>query len=298
MGALTVLKSSFNEGQPLPHLTGKELDSSSATHATEPATEHEEEANTSWDDITEAPPARTPIIISEDDAHHPKRVKETYFHRSQIKDTLIVQKHHKVNDDEVHEENPHLEDFLIPHHSVHVERPEEADKAAGEEVKPKEEDPEAVPEKKECCAHGILHHTESATLAAEEEQAAAEKPKRKVQFGSVLVRDYEMILGDHPCCSYGPPVTLDWDYLEYEALEVNEYEFHRPPRKGIRKMGLNYYKRKQLLSDAGYTDADFKLSKKRIGRAKFNRSLTRQILPLMKVEDAIESSYRKIKRLA
>eukprot|EP00581_Thalassiosira_minuscula_P001756 CAMPEP_0183742214 /NCGR_PEP_ID=MMETSP0737-20130205/64204_1 /TAXON_ID=385413 /ORGANISM="Thalassiosira miniscula, Strain CCMP1093" /LENGTH=194 /DNA_ID=CAMNT_0025977765 /DNA_START=120 /DNA_END=703 /DNA_ORIENTATION=- len=49
--------------------------------------------------------------------------------------------------------------------------------------------------------------------------------KRKISFGTVSVRDYGIILGDHPCCSYGPPITIDWDYHQHEALDVDVYEF-------------------------------------------------------------------------
>jgi len=227
-----------------------------------------------------------PTIICEDDADlpvqdppkippariHVKHAKETHWHTSRIKDTIRVQGHHTVNDDEVHEENPHLEDFLIPHHSVHVEPAENILCSA----------------QRESTRGSILHAHTVAT------------PKRKVHFGEVLVRDYEMILGDHPCCSYGPPVTIDWDYLEYEPLDVNEYEFHHPPRRNIKEMGLNYYKRMALLSKAGFTEVEFKQSKKLVKREKTNRSITKSIVrafPLMKLEDAVESSCRKLKRL-
>ncbi|KAL7538551.1 hypothetical protein ACHAXR_008636 [Thalassiosira sp. AJA248-18] len=201
-----------------------------------------------------------------------------------MRDSIAVLKYHGANDDEVHEENPHLEDFLIPHHSVHIDRPEEA----------KDAEKEATT-KKECCTHGILHDE-----AVAPEPQDDEKPKRKVHFGTVLVRDYNMILGEHPCCSIGPPITIDWDYLEYEPLDVDEYEFHHPPRRSMREMCLNYYQRKNLLSHAGFTEVDFKQTKKEVNRAKLNRSLTRQVVsyyPLLKVEDAVESACRKFKRL-
>ena len=109
-----------------------------------------------------------------------------------------------------------------------------------------------------------------------------------------------MVLGDHPCCGYGPPVTIDWDYLEYEPLDVNEYEFHHPPRRNLREMCFNYYRRKELLSNGGFTEVDFMLTKKELNRAKLNRSITRQVVayyPLLKLETAMESACRKFKRL-
>jgi len=203
--------------------------------------------------------------------------------RSDVEDEMPITRPPIVicEDDAPHEKNPHWEDFLYPHHSVHIERPEEAE-ATGE----------ISTTKNECCTQEILHTKASAPEETQE--------KRKVHFGTVEVRDYDMILGDHPCCRYGPPLTLDWDYLEYEPLDVNEYEFHHPPRRNVREMVLNYYLRKKLLSNAGYTKLDFKLSKKEVNRVKLNRKLTQQIVahyPLLKVEAAVESVCRKCKRL-
>ncbi|KAL7532661.1 hypothetical protein ACHAWF_004203 [Thalassiosira exigua] len=194
-----------------------------------------------------------------------------------LKDSVEVQKHHKANDDEVHEENPHLQDYLIPHHSFHISSAPSFAKVA-----------------KDLQAEGILHE------AAEECPQGKTAPKRKVHFGTVLVRDYDMILGDHPCCSYGPPLTIDWDYLEYEPLDIDEYEFHHPPRRCLREMMMNYYQRKGVLSKAGFTDLDFKASKKAMNKVKLGRSVTRQVATntsLFKTEAAVESAVRKFKRL-
>lgn len=242
----------------------------------------------------------SPIIVSDEYYEHDvvaphEHAKETYFHMCLLRDSRKVQMDHNVNDDEMHEENPHLESYLIPHHSIHhKEQPDtESDKheAAGQESTARNDCYSSIAGKevrteRECCTQETRH-------------VSLEKPKPMVRFGTVLVRDYDIILGDHPCCSYGPPLTIDWDYLEYEPLDVNEYEFHHHPRKNLRTLKLNYYQRKYLLSGAGYTEADFELSKKQIDRTKSNRKLTRMVAncyPLLKVEDAVESAFRKFKR--
>ncbi|KAL7529503.1 hypothetical protein ACHAWF_003004 [Thalassiosira exigua] len=232
----------------------------------------ETQANTNESpDETKLELERTAPKIIDDD----KIVKETYFHTCLIKS----QNKNKVNDDELHEENPHLEDYLEP-----VERPDKTEAETKDIAIEK-----AIPAAK---GKGILQ-TETRPRGPEE------KSTRKVQFGTVLVRKYDMILGDHPSCSYGPPVTIDWDYLEYKPLNVNDYEFHHPPRRNMREMGMNYYYRKGLLSRAGFTDLDFKRSKKEMNRIKLSRSITRQLAayPLVRAQAAVESAHRKVKRL-
>ena len=125
-----------------------------------------------------------------------------------------------------------------------------------------------------------------------------EKRIRKVHFGTVSVRDYEVTLGDHPCCSYGPPVAIGWDYLEYEPVCIDEFEFrHLTARRTRREMVLNYYKRKHLLSIAGFTEDDIKAMVKEVKRAKFQRSITTKLMPYQFIETAILSACRKCKRL-
>lgn len=250
--------------------TSKDLDDSRGTVTTmdcsvvgDDGLHHDEEADVS---------AGCRLVAS---GHH-THAKETRFHTSHIRDSIQVQTHHgcHVNDDEVHEENPHLQDFLIFDHNVHVEPCAKVTNVAA----------------KDGCQHSILHKKSA--------RANDQTPKKKsVHFGTVLVRDYDLILGDHPCCSYGPPITLDWDYLEYKPLSVNEYELHHAPRRSLREMLLNYYQRKHMLTEAGYTEADLKANKKDVNKSKFNRSITRSCAPYHPLEWAVESAVRKMKRI-
>ena len=141
---------------------------------------------------------------------------------------------------------------------------------------------------------------DDACETAEPQEQAPNPSKRKVRWGSVLVRDYPMILGDNPCCSCGPPVTLDWEYEEHAPLGVDAYECHHPFRRTLRELGRGYYQRKHLLSLAGFTEEDFKRAEREASRAKLRRSIARSmavVYPLFKAADAVESAGRKIKRL-
>jgi hypothetical protein len=121
--------------------------------------------------------------------------------------------------------------------------------------------------------------------------------KNSVAFGSVIVRCYAQTLGDNSCVSYGPPISLDWDYEEQEAITLDDYEDNRPPRRSARQMVLSYYTRKNILSwKYGITEDELKAAHKKAKQEKLRRNLTITLLPLMKVEDALESAKRKAKR--
>jgi hypothetical protein len=77
--------------------------------------------------------------------------------------------------------------------------------------------------------------------------------KREVSFHTVVIREYGMTLGDNPSCSYGPPVCLDWDYEETKKVKLDEYEQTRSKRRTMRQMVLSYYKRFEILQNAGYS---------------------------------------------
>ncbi len=244
---------------------------------------------------------------SDDDFHF---TKETFpASRLLRKDSIAVQQdRHSTNDCEKHEKNPHLEDFLIPHHVVHLKRLDEDDDEAvltGSGTIETDADTDSSSSEQPAAATTATTTRPRSCLRPETEsyydRPKTAKSKRKIHFGQVCVRDYGMILGDNPCVSYGPPVTIDWDYIEYNALQVDEYEFHRPPRRCLRQMGMNYFQRKHILALAGHTEEEFKAVKKSVKKMKMNRyltqSLTTSVLPFNMLEDTIESTMRKCKRL-
>mmetsp|Transcript_26340 Transcript_26340/g.37103 ORF Transcript_26340/g.37103 Transcript_26340/m.37103 type:complete len:289 (+) Transcript_26340:172-1038(+) len=128
--------------------------------------------------------------------------------------------------------------------------------------------------------------------------AKIRRSSSSVSFKDVQIRDYDLTIGDNPSVSYGPPISLDWEYEERSPLCINEYESSRQPRRSLRQMGLNYYERINILSHTyGYSEEDLKLAKKETKKVKKQRSLTRALVKLHMVEDFVESAGRKAKRV-
>ena len=46
----------------------------------------------------------------------------------------------------------------------------------------------------------------------------------RVQFANIEVRSYSITIGDHPCCTIGCPITLDWEYKTEDTVSIQEYE--------------------------------------------------------------------------
>lgn len=53
--------------------------------------------------------------------------------------------------------------------------------------------------------------------------------RRHVTFTSVSTRQYSTILGDHPCCPSGPPLSLGWNLEREQSMEFETYETKRQP---------------------------------------------------------------------
>ena len=126
------------------------------------------------------------------------------------------------------------------------------------------------------------------------------EPKRKsqVSFHQVTIRRYPMIAGDNPACEYGPPVTLDWGFEELPSLDLDDFESmrRRTRRQKLHHLLLSYMQRQRILVGTGYTEQQIKQVEKEARTARFQRNMTRLLLPISKVEEMIQSLSRKIQR--
>ena len=130
------------------------------------------------------------------------------------------------------------------------------------------------------------------------EGAPSDRSSMSVSFKDVQIRAYDQCVGDNPSVSYGPPISLDWSYEEMQAIGIDEYEDARGQRRTLRQMILSYYHRRNVLSwQYGVSDEDLRHAKKQANKVKFERSVTQYFLPVMAVENVIESAGRKAKRL-
>ena len=90
-------------------------------------------------------------------------------------------------------------------------------------------------------------------LKAKAKLAARSRQKRAVTFSSITLRTYDIILGDHPNCKFGAPISIGWDYHECNVLPVDIYEKCRGERKKMKKLYLNSGRRRKLLERAGFS---------------------------------------------
>jgi hypothetical protein len=143
-----------------------------------------------------------------------------------------------------------------------------------------------------------------ATPAAATSTAATTTVKRSVSFHMIGIREHRITMGDNPSCSYGTPISLDWDYIDFEGLTLDDYELHRfvsgrgRPRT-LRQLYLNHYQRINLLQQEGFTPEQIKEVKRETSRARKQREMTKflaQTKVLVSLEDMVESGRRKVAR--
>ena len=123
--------------------------------------------------------------------------------------------------------------------------------------------------------------------------------KRNVSFASIERREYSICLSDHPSCSYGPPIELGWDFVEHEAINVEDYEVQRLERHGrpreMHELLLSYNVRRYLLlKRAGYTKRDIANAMQEVNRIKTSRMITDLLLP---VDETLEQAMDHIRGL-
>mmetsp|Transcript_20977 Transcript_20977/g.25975 ORF Transcript_20977/g.25975 Transcript_20977/m.25975 type:complete len:156 (-) Transcript_20977:105-572(-) len=97
--------------------------------------------------------------------------------------------------------------------------------------------------------------------------------KRSVSFSKLEIREHAIIVGDHPSCTSGLPLSLGWKHSpDSTVMEIDEYETIRGPRKTGELLKLNHFERKNLLKKvAGLNETELKKAERK------NRVIQRQM---------------------
>jgi len=119
----------------------------------------------------------------------------------------------------------------------------------------------------------IDHHIEEDSHVASLPSTVSQ---RSVHFSTVKIREYDLILGDHPYCSNGVPTQLGWEHKEQKAVNLDHYEFIRgPQRKCASQFRISATARMDLLlanTDNDYTKADLRRAERKLYKDRCNRS--------------------------
>mmetsp|Transcript_3932 Transcript_3932/g.7828 ORF Transcript_3932/g.7828 Transcript_3932/m.7828 type:complete len:181 (-) Transcript_3932:74-616(-) len=148
----------------------------------------------------------------------------------------------------------------------------------------------------------LPHAPSNGSLVSMEEETKPQTPPvepheaTKVRFSTIHMRTYDRIVGDHPDVVVGPPLTFSWDYLETDAVEIDDYENTRAPKKRV--LRLSSITRKNLLRNVfEASEEDIIGAEKEIQKIKKQRENTnRQSKTSTKVESALKSARKKFFR--
>ena len=89
---------------------------------------------------------------------------------------------------------------------------------------------------------------------------------RRVGFGNVEVRQYEQVIGDHPHCSSGCPLSLGWDYQDGEPETLTDYETNKDHVRTLDELRLSDEERRERLLANAVTDIEIRQGLRRLHR--------------------------------
>jgi len=73
------------------------------------------------------------------------------------------------------------------------------------------------------------------------------KHKKSVSFTSLSIREFDLCLGDNPSCSDGLPLSLSWNCLRSETIDLESYERCRGPRRSMAELKMEPEFRRELV---------------------------------------------------
>mmetsp|Transcript_10828 Transcript_10828/g.25094 ORF Transcript_10828/g.25094 Transcript_10828/m.25094 type:complete len:179 (+) Transcript_10828:102-638(+) len=118
-----------------------------------------------------------------------------------------------------------------------------------------------------------------------------------ISFGTVEIRTFNRVVGDHPGCKTGPPISIGWEHIDHEAERLEVYEASRKRKAHLR---LTATERRNLLQkDFLIPEDEICSAETEVRRHWETRELPnkRQFLTDRKFASGLQSARRKLHRV-
>jgi len=117
----------------------------------------------------------------------------------------------------------------------------------------------------------------------------------RTRFSTIEVREFNRTLGDNPACRDGPPMTLDWDFVDKESISIDEYEANRLPRRSHRHLFLSMFVRRSIMRNQfGFTLEDLEKVERSVRLAQKKRQKTKNSSIMKEKTQLFAESARNI----
>jgi len=121
--------------------------------------------------------------------------------------------------------------------------------------------------------------------------------KKAVSFTNLEIRSYPYILGDHPECKFGAPVTLGWEHFHQNETTIDLYETTKGPKRAYCQLLIPAYDRRQMLLAKGISRQDIREAIVESAKIKHQRKLTIFLLEYQFLDNLIDNINRLKRKL-
>lgn len=110
------------------------------------------------------------------------------------------------------------------------------------------------------------------------------------------VREYGVTLGDHPDCTRGPPLSLNWDYVELGTKKIETCESSRKARRARETLCMSLSARKQLLLNTGFTKYELREAANEVKKVQKNRKSSEKYYPIYDARFVVRSVAKSVRK--
>lgn len=182
---------------------------------------------------------------------------------------------------------------VISNNSVALTEDEFLDSSTGSRSSNTSERSSGLPQQQEQHAGCLRVRTQKKSLArrySECKSSNSNAAKKTVSWDTIQINTHEVVLGDNPAVSVGPPLSIGWARWHSESLSIDAYEEHRPERRRSEGLRVPRSERERLLmQEFGVARSYMVETTQLVNKIKIHRRVNAKRGPLEMIKDAFKN---------